>query len=284
MLQLLSDARLALTFRKLTQSVFVTLFSIPTHARVSTPLFGWTPKMDRVRSVNSVPSVTTFMRPFDFLDSQSSSNLIFGLRPTMLRISKRGKKNCATEDTKYLAARLRKFIQSCQLHIFCDVVQLQYIGTKSYDSNKMLVDIYFALSSFKMVLHHKRRTISLTPDDLFSHFAEFLSLRSPNAMTWSLSLVALFFNILPQKLQEDVELGGCFLPNLSTLTTSLSQRREFQTLWEYSVTSFKSLTSEINRIKKLVASFSIAKHTRDKVPLGEIYFNNASQAEQTIQT
>ena len=171
MLQLLSDARLALTFRKLTQSVFVTLFSIPTHARVSTPLFGWTPKMDRVRSVNSVPSVTTFMRPFDFLDSQSSFNLIFCLRPTMLRISKRGKKNCATEDTKYLAARLRKFIQSCQLHIFCDAVQLQYVGTNSYESHKMFADISLALSSLKMVSYHKGRIISLTPDDWFSRFS-----------------------------------------------------------------------------------------------------------------
>ena len=50
------------------------------------------------------------------------------------------------------------------------------------------------------------------------------------------------------------------------------------------VTAFKTLTDEINRIIKLVASFSIAKHTRDKVPSGEMHFNNSSQAEQTIQT
>ena len=33
-----------------------------------------------------------------------------------------------------------------------------------------------------------------------------------------------------------------------------------------------------------MASFSIAKYTRDKVPSGEMHFNNVSQAEQTIQT
>ena len=111
--------------------------------------------MDRVRSINSVASMTTFMGPLDFLDSQSSFDLIFGLCPTMLRIYKRGKKSCATEDTDYLAAKLRTFIQSCQLHIFCDVVQLQYVGTKSYDSHKMLADISLDLSSLKMVSHHK---------------------------------------------------------------------------------------------------------------------------------
>jgi len=153
--------------------------------------------MDRVRSVNSVASVTTFAGPLDFLDSQSSFDLIFGLHPTMLRISKRGHNCCATEDTDYLAAKLRTFIQSCQLHIFCDAVQLQYVGTKSFDSNKMLADISLALSSLKMVSNHQGRTISLTPDDLFSHFAEFLPLLSPNAMTWSFSLVTLFFNALP---------------------------------------------------------------------------------------
>ena len=169
--------------------------------------------MNRVRSVNSVVSVTTFMGPLDFLDSQSSFDLIFDLHPTMLRISKRGKTSCATEDTEYLAARLRTFIQSCRLHIFCDVVQLQYVGIKSNDSNKSLADISFALSSLKMGSHHKGRNISLTPDDLFSLFAEFFPLLSPNAMTWSFSLVTHFLNALPHELQNTVELGGYLLPN-----------------------------------------------------------------------
>ena len=79
-------------------------------------------------------------------------------------------------------------------------------------------------------------------------------------------------------------MGGYLLPNFSTLTTSLSQKRELQILREHSVTAFKTLTDKSNRIKKLVASFSIAKYTRSKVPSDAIHFNNASQAEQTIQS
>ena len=154
------------------------------------------------------------MGPLDVLESQSSFFLIFGLHPTMLRISKRGKKSCATEDTDYLVAGLRTSIQSCQLHIFCDTVQLQYIGIKSYDSDKILADIFLALSSLMMISHHTEGSISLTPDDLFSRFAEFIPLLSPNATTWSFPLVTLFFNALPHELQEAVELGGHLLPNL----------------------------------------------------------------------
>ena len=74
-----------------------------------------------------------------------------------------------------------------------------------------------------MVSHHKEMTTSLTPDDLFSRFAEFIPLLSPNAMTWSFSLVTLLFGALPQEIQETVELGGYLLPDLSNLTSSLSQ-------------------------------------------------------------
>ena len=48
--------------------------------------------------------------------------------------------------------------------------------------------------------------LSLTPDDLLSRFSEFLPLISPNATTWSFSLVTLFFNALPHELQDTVEL------------------------------------------------------------------------------
>ena len=65
--------------------------------------------------------------------------------------------------------------------------------------------------------------LSLTPDDLLSRFSEFLPLISPNATTWSFSLVTLFFNALHHELQETIELGGYLFPNMSTLATSLSQ-------------------------------------------------------------
>ena len=57
-------------------------------------------------------------------------------------------------------------------------------------------------------------------------------------------------------MQEAVQLGVYLLPDLSTLTTSLSQERELQTLREHSVVAFETLSDESIRIKKLVASFS----------------------------
>ena len=69
----------------------------------------------------------------------------------------------------------------------------------------------------------RNKKISLTPDDLFSRFTEYLPLLSPNAMTWSFCLVTLFFHAIPSELQEAVQLGGYVFPNISTLTTSLLQ-------------------------------------------------------------
>ena len=94
----------------------------------------------------------------------------------MLRLSQRANNRCATENTEYSSDKLRVFCQLCQLHIFYDAVQLQYVGTASYDSHKMLVNTSLALSSLKIVSQLKGRTISLTPDDLFSRFFEVLPL------------------------------------------------------------------------------------------------------------
>ena len=76
----------------------------------------------------------TYTRPFDFLDSHASFDLIFEENPTMLRLTPGKYKQCASEDTEYLAIKLFEFCNFCQLHIFCDSVQLQCIGTESYDS------------------------------------------------------------------------------------------------------------------------------------------------------
>ena len=68
----------------------------------------------------------------------------------------------------------------------------------------MLADISIALSYHEIISHHKEMTISLIPDDLFSHFLEFLPLLSSNASNWSFSLVTLFFHALLLELQETV--------------------------------------------------------------------------------
>ena len=74
-----------------------------------------------------------------------------------------------------------------------------------------------------MISTHRGGHFSLIPDDLYSHFVEFLPLLSPNAMTWSFYLVTLFFDAFPSELQEAVQLRGYVLPDLSTLVTSTLQ-------------------------------------------------------------
>ena len=93
-------------------------------------------------------------------------------------------KQSASEDTEFLVTKLLEFYNFYQLHIFCDSVQLQYIGTDSYDSQKMLTDIALALTSLKIISNHKGKVIVLTPDDLYSRYIELLPLLAPNAMTW----------------------------------------------------------------------------------------------------
>ena len=104
MIKIIADARLALTPQKFQPLLPADLFSTPTLVGVTLPISGLTPKMDRVRSVFSTASVTTFMRSLDFFDSQSSFDTIFGSYPTMLRLSKRGKSSCTTEDKEYIGA------------------------------------------------------------------------------------------------------------------------------------------------------------------------------------
>ena len=112
----------------------------------------------------------------------------------MLRLTPHKNKQCASEDTEYLALKLLELCNFCWLHIVCDSVQLQYDRTESYDSQKMLDDISLALMSLKMISKHKGKVIVLTPYDLYSPFIELFPLLAPNVMTWLFSLVALFFS------------------------------------------------------------------------------------------
>ena len=58
-----------------------------------------------------------------------------------------------------------------------------------------------------MVYKHRGLKMSLTPDDLFSRYTEFIFLLLSKALTWSFSLVTLFFHAFFLDLQETVRLG-----------------------------------------------------------------------------
>ena len=79
----------------------------------------------------------------------------------------------------------------------------------------MLADMSLALSNLKNIYNYRGRTISLTPDDLFSSYTKFISLLPLIALTWSFSLVILIFHTFSLKFQDVVQLGGYILSNLS---------------------------------------------------------------------
>ena len=155
------------------------------------PLFS-TPKMDRVHQSTTSVGVTTYLGSLEFLDCQITFDSIFGKAPTMVRVSKKAAKTCATEDTDYLANKINKYCDLCQLHLFCSIIELQFVGMKKYDTHRMIHDIYLALSGLKLNFMHGKKKISITPDTLYQRFIEFSPLLLPNTTAWSFSFVTLF--------------------------------------------------------------------------------------------
>ena len=100
-----------------------------------------TPKIDRVRKSVASGRLSTYLGRINFLNNQASFVFVFGLNPVMLRVSKRAAGTCATEDTEYLATKLGKYCNTCQLHLFCDIVKLQYVGITVYDTYCIMHEI-----------------------------------------------------------------------------------------------------------------------------------------------
>ena len=181
-------------------NLFLSLTPVSTTAATSSS----TLKMNRIRYIVSSKGTMTYTGPLDFVDSQPRFDLYFEPNPTMLRLSFGKNNQCATEDTEYLAYKLLSFCNSCQLHLFCDLVQFQYVGTTSYDSQRMPANISIAFNSLTIVSTHRGRTVSLIPDNFYRRFIECLPLLSPITITWSFSLVTLFLNVLTSELQDAV--------------------------------------------------------------------------------
>ena len=166
-----------------------------------------TPKIDRVCKLVTSVRVTTYLGSLDFMDSQTSFDSIFGNTPVMLRVTRRAVGSCATEETEYLATRINTYCDLCQLHLFCSIVKLQFVGTVDYDTHRMMHNIYLTLFELKLVYKSHGKLITLTPDTLYQQFIEFSPLLPPNATTSSFSLVTLFYNALSVELQETIRLS-----------------------------------------------------------------------------
>ena len=216
----------------------------------------------------------------DFLDNQASFVSVFGLNPVMLRVSKRATGTCAIEDTGYLATKLGKYCDTCQLHLFCDIIKLQFVGTTVYNSHRMMHNIYLSLSSLKLESRANGNTTYLTPDSLFQRFIEFTSLLFLNATSWSFSLVTLFYNALSIELQEFIRLDGYLLPNNSTLPTLFDQKLVLQALREIAVVAHQSLAIEKKRVLTLI-NFVAPRNPKLTNYAADVN-NMQSQAEETI--
>ena len=107
----------------------------------------------------------------------------------MLIISARSSR--AIEDSENLCSKLLVLCSLSRLHIFCDIVQLQYVGTATYDSNQIMSNISFTLSYVKLEYCFKG-LITLTADDLYRFYIQYLPLLLSDDMTRTFSLVSLF--------------------------------------------------------------------------------------------
>ena len=118
-----------------------------------------------------------------------------------------------------------------------------------YDSNQIMSDISLALSTLKLEYRYKGNFISLTLDDLYRRYIQYLPLLSSNAMVWSFSLVTLFYHTLPLDLQDAIIKDGYRLPNLSLLLTKFLQATVLKNLREHAVVTQNNLANESKHIK-----------------------------------
>ena len=164
----------------------------------------------------------------------------------MLRISKREAGTYAIEDTDYLESNLTEYCDLRQLSSFCNIVQLQYIGTKTYDNHRMLHDIHLVLSGLNLVSKVNGKTISLTPNILYQRFIEFSPLLSPNATAWYFILVTLFYNAFSVELLESIRLDGYDLLSNSTLATISAQTSALQFMRKKAIVAITGYCSRRN--------------------------------------
>ena len=119
--------------------------------------------MDRVRSIALLGDIMTFTDSLDFLDSQYTFDIVFGDDPTMLTLTPRKKGQCTTENMDDFITKLNEFCNLCRLHIFCDSVQLKYVGTDVYNAQKYLRIFYLNFRNLKWFIPFAEEIFSLTP-------------------------------------------------------------------------------------------------------------------------
>ena len=93
--------------------------------------------MGRLRS--STSTVLTYNSLFNILDSHDIFYVTFGSDPIIASVTVYPSR--AMEDSKTLCAKLVNLYNLSQLHIVCDIAQLQDIALKHYDFQQIISQI-----------------------------------------------------------------------------------------------------------------------------------------------
>ena len=131
--------------------------------------------MGTVHFYSSVSSIYT--GTLSFIVNQAIFNDIFGSNPVMLIFITRSYHTIEVSST--LRLKILNLCSLFQLHIFCDIIQLQYVGTTTYNSNQTMSNIALALSNLEIEFHF---LIKLTPNDLYRRYIQYLLFLHSNAI------------------------------------------------------------------------------------------------------
>ena len=91
------------------------------------------------------------------------------------------------------------------------------------------------LSQLKLEFRVRGQIQSITLDELYREYQNYIPLLPEDAQDWSFHLVVLFLNALPVTLKKLVVSRGYKLPRLSDLCTAASQHHELEVLREATV-------------------------------------------------
>ena len=95
---------------------------------------GGLPKMARLLSASKSTPPTAFYGSFDFIDDQDYFVLVILRRFIWLQC------NMVQRRIRiYSLVELRLFLSTCQVFIFCSLVEKQYIGTDEYKSRSIML-------------------------------------------------------------------------------------------------------------------------------------------------
>ena len=103
---------------------------------------------------------STYTGPLDFLNIHTRFYNIYRLVLEILLVIIHSSRAIEVSDT--LQSKISTLCSRYQLDIFWNIVQLQYVGTETYDSNQMMTDIPLAPSNLNLEFQFKGKLATLT--------------------------------------------------------------------------------------------------------------------------